>query len=111
MLLALLSVAACAQESEEWRRAYEGAEKLRARYDEFLSHSTNGKLELRPIDEGIAPSGDSYRKYEMIVSGLPTEPLYDVMTWPVESEPPKTVLIGVSLGENGRVVCRGQKPE
>lgn len=50
-------------------------------------------------------------KYELFVSGLPSEALYTVVSWPVTQQKPSSLIEGASLGKNGIVVCAGRTQE
>ena len=50
-------------------------------------------------------------QYHLYVSGLPSEKLYSVATWPVTQREPSTLMDGVSVGKNGIVMCAGRTPE
>jgi hypothetical protein len=49
-------------------------------------------------------------RYNLYVTGLPTDGLYDVLSWPVTQRTPSTVFQGVSLGKDGLVMCTGRLP-
>ena len=51
---------------------------------------------------------ESFVRYNLYVSGLPTDRVYTVLTWPVNSRKPSILLEGVSIGKNGLVMCTGQ---
>ncbi len=50
-------------------------------------------------------------RYSLQVIGLPTDELYTVMSWPVGQGEPSTVIEGVSVGQNGTVMCAGRIPD
>ena len=54
---------------------------------------------------------DSLVKYNLYVSGLPTDQLYTLMTWPVGQSNPAPMMQGVSIGKSGLVMCAGRTPE
>ena len=54
---------------------------------------------------------ESLVKYNLYVSGLPTDQLYTLMTWPVGQSKPSPMMQGVSIGKNGIVMCAGRTPE
>ena len=51
---------------------------------------------------------ESLVRYNLYVSGLPTDRVYTVLTWPVNSRKPSILLDGVSIGKDGMVMCTGQ---
>src|SRR5439155_13828024 len=53
----------------------------------------------------------SFIQYHLYVSGLPSDKLYRVVTWPVTQREPSTQIEGVSLGKDGLVMCAGRTPE
>jgi hypothetical protein len=55
--------------------------------------------------------GGSLVKYNLYVSGLPTDQLYTLMTWPVGQPKPAPMMQGLSIGKNGIVMCAGRTPE
>lgn len=50
-------------------------------------------------------------KYYLLVTGLPTDELYSVMSWPVGQQKPATIMEGVSIGKDGILICAGRTPE
>lgn len=48
--------------------------------------------------------------YLLYVSGLPKDRLYSVQMWPVNRSGPYEAMAGVSLGEDGMVMCTGRMP-
>ena len=54
---------------------------------------------------------EGFVKYYLLVTGLPTEELYSVMSWPVGQEKPATVMEGVSIGKDGILICAGRTRE
>lgn len=50
-------------------------------------------------------------KYRLLVSGLPTDELYSVMSWPVGQQKPATIMQGVSIGKDGILICAGRTAE
>jgi hypothetical protein len=50
-------------------------------------------------------------KYYLLVSGLPTDELYTVVSWPVGQQKPETIMEGVSIGKDGMVICAARTPE
>ncbi len=54
---------------------------------------------------------ESLVKYNLYVSGLPTDRLYTLMTWPVGQPKPSPLMQGLSIGKNGIVICAGRAPE
>lgn len=53
----------------------------------------------------------SFVKYYLLVTGLPTDELYSVMSWPVGQQKPATIMKGVSIGKDGILICAGRTPE
>jgi len=53
----------------------------------------------------------TFVKYYLSVSGLPTDELYTVMSWPVGQKNPATIMEGVSIGKDGILICAGRTPE
>jgi hypothetical protein len=49
--------------------------------------------------------------YELSVSGLPTDELYTVVSWPVGQAKPSPLMQGVTIGKDGTVMCAGRTPE
>jgi hypothetical protein len=98
-------------QDEEMSRAYQRATELRANYERSLSRNSPGsKLAFHELDR----SGDSSNprvRYELYVSGLPRDILYDVADWPDYAEKPKTEIIGASLDQDGRVICGAKTPD
>lgn len=47
-------------------------------------------------------------KYHLFVSGLPSDALYTVLTWPVTQPKPLRSIQGVSIGKDGIVMCAGR---
>lgn len=47
-------------------------------------------------------------RYHFYVSGLPTDQLYNVISWPVSQANPSRVIEGASLGDGGIVMCAGR---
>lgn len=54
---------------------------------------------------------EGFVKYYLIATGLPTDQLYSVMSWPVGQEKPATIMEGVSIGKDGTLICAGRTPE
>ena len=54
---------------------------------------------------------EGFVKYYLLVSGLPTDGLYSVMSWPVVQQKPATIMQGVSIGKDGMLICAGRTPE
>jgi hypothetical protein len=54
------------------------------------------------------PGVDLNVKYELYVCCLPNYLDYDLADWPNYADRPKTEMIGVSLDEDGRVICKGE---
>ena len=50
-------------------------------------------------------------RYNLYVSGLPTDKLYSVLSWPIVQTKPSTVMQGLSIGKGGLVICAGRTPE
>jgi len=50
-------------------------------------------------------------RYNVYVSGLPTDELYSVLSWPVNQSKPSSLMEGVSVGKGGIVMCAGRTPE
>jgi hypothetical protein len=50
-------------------------------------------------------------KYNLYVSGLPSDELYTALSWPVTQAKPSPLIEGVSLGKDGIVMCAGRTPE
>jgi len=49
--------------------------------------------------------------YHLFISGLPSNALYSVVSWPVTQQKPSPVIEGASLGKNGIVMCAGRTQE
>ncbi len=47
--------------------------------------------------------------YRLYVSGLPADTLYKVMSWPIDEDKPSVAMEGVSLGQDGMVMCTGRQ--
>jgi hypothetical protein len=47
-------------------------------------------------------------RYQLYVTGLPSDRLYTVLSWPVNQAKPGSVMEGVSLGKDGLVSCTGK---
>lgn len=54
---------------------------------------------------------EGFVKYYLLVSGLPTDELYTVMSWPVRQQKPQPIMEGVSIGKDGIVMCAARTPE
>ena len=54
---------------------------------------------------------EGFVKYYLLVTGLPTDELYSVMSWPVGQEKPATIMEGVSIGKDGILICAGRTRE
>lgn len=50
-------------------------------------------------------------QYHLYVSGMPSNKLYTVVSWPVTQAKPSATMEGVSLGKDGIVMCAGRTPE
>lgn len=50
-------------------------------------------------------------KYNLRVVGLPTDTLYTVMSWPVGTPNPSSVMDGVTIGKDGILICAGRTPK
>jgi hypothetical protein len=48
-------------------------------------------------------------RYNLYASGLPTDRLYSIVSWPVTQGQPSTMLEGASLGKDGVVSCTGRQ--
>jgi hypothetical protein len=68
--------------------------------------STGASIEAKQV----ARRG-SWVQYHLYVTGLPSDQLYAVVTWPVRQREPSTQIEGVSLGKDGLVMCAGRTPE
>ena len=67
--------------------------------------SPNTSLQAKEVErEG------SVVRYNLYVSGLPTDKLYSVLSWPVGQAKPSTVFQGLSIGKGGLVICAGRTP-
>jgi hypothetical protein len=53
----------------------------------------------------------SLLQYHLYVSGLPSNQLYRVSTWPITQPEPSELMEGVSLGKDGIVTCAGRTPQ
>lgn len=47
--------------------------------------------------------------YRLYVTGLPTDRLYTILTWPVTQKELSTAIEGASIGKEGVVMCAGRK--
>ncbi|WP_348260993.1 hypothetical protein P8935_14400 [Telmatobacter sp. DSM 110680] len=51
---------------------------------------------------------ESLVRYNLYVSGLPTDRVYTVLTWPIDRRMPYVLLEGVSIGKDGMLMCSGR---
>jgi hypothetical protein len=63
------------------------------------------------IQAKVVERQGSVVKYYLTVSGLPTDELYTVMSWPVGQEKPGPIMEGISIGKDGTVMCAGRTPD
>jgi len=49
-------------------------------------------------------------QYEAFVKGAPTDQIYRYLNWPINQSAPSTDLEGVTIGNNGLVICAGRTP-
>ncbi len=111
LFMLLCSVALLAQD-EEMRKALAHADELRSSYDHSFSRNLPGaRINFHEIERKGTPGVDLSIKYELNVCCLPTYLDYDLADWPNYSDHPKTEIIGVSLEEDGKVVCKGETAE
>src|SRR5260370_18918663 len=68
--------------------------------------STGASIQAKEVERQ-----GSLVKYYLTVSGLPTDELYAVMSWPVGQQKPTTIMEGISIGKDGTLICAGRKPE
>jgi len=47
-------------------------------------------------------------QYNLYVSGLPNDRVYNVVSWPITQSGPSTIMSGVSIGKDGVVACTGR---
>lgn len=50
-------------------------------------------------------------KYRFFVHGLPSDQLYSLYSWPVNAREPAAQIGGISVGNDGLLVCAGRTPE
>jgi hypothetical protein len=60
--------------------------------------------------KGVEKRGSLF-KYYLTVSGLPTDRLYSVVSWPVTQKDPSGIMEGISIGKDGTLICAGRTPE
>jgi hypothetical protein len=60
--------------------------------------------------EKVSAEGSRLR-YRLYVTGLPSDQLYTVLSWPVGDAKPSPMIEGATLGEHGIVMCAGRSPE
>ena len=68
--------------------------------------STGASIQAKEVERK-----ESLVKYYLTVSGLPTDELYIMMSWPVGQQKPTTIMDGISIGKDGTLICAGRKPE
>src|SRR5260370_10090150 len=68
--------------------------------------STGASIQAKEVERQ-----GSLVKYYLTVSGLPTDELYAVMSWPVGQQQPTTIMEGISIGKNGTLLCAGRSPD
>ena len=94
-----------AQDTEE-ARARQMAGILIRQHEAWRTMSSPGAS----IQAGESGREGNVVSYNMYVTGLPTDQLYTVLTWPVTGQKPYVQLEGVSIGKDGLVSCTGQQP-
>ncbi len=111
MFTLLTSVVLVAQD-DDMGKALAQANELRASYKQSFSHNLPGAhMDFRELERKGTPDVDLSVKYELHVCCLPKELNYDLADWPNYADRPKTEIIGVSLEEDGKVICKGETAE
>ncbi|HZZ38082.1 MAG TPA: hypothetical protein VFE06_03050 [Acidobacteriaceae bacterium] len=87
-------------------QAAQVAQKLVAQYESWGAKiSTPGAS----ITAKLGSRDGSVVRYNLYVTGLPADRLYNVVAFPVTEMEPVTVQEGVSLGKDGMVMCTGKQ--
>jgi hypothetical protein len=68
--------------------------------------SAGASLQVKEVEKR-----GSLVKYYLTVSGLPTDKLYTVVSWPVMQREPSTIMEGISIGKDGTLICAGRTLE
>ena len=95
-------------QSDVEARAAEGSQTLLKEHVAWKTKLSSPGASIRVKE--IQRQG-SLVKYNLYVSGLPSDELYTALSWPVTQAKPSPLIEGVSLGKDGIVMCAGRKPE
>ncbi len=107
----LLLVAICVlpgnaqQESNSGARPEVATQRLVSEHIAWKTKISNEGAAIRVKE--VERHGSQVR-YQLYVSGLPTDRLYNVISWPVTQTSPSNAIQGVSLGDGGIVMCAGR---
>ena len=96
-----------------------GQSDVEARAAEIRKALVNGHIAWRSklSSEGVSIRAKETEKhgglvkYNLLVSGLPADKLYSVMSWPVMQGKPSTIMEGASIGKDGTLICAGRTPD
>lgn len=96
-----------------------GQSDVEARAAEISKALVNGHIAWRSklSSEGVSIRAKETEKhgglvkYNLLVSGLPADKLYSVMSWPVVQGKPSTIMEGASIGKDGTLICAGRTPD
>jgi hypothetical protein len=84
------------------------AEKIAAMHRAWGPKASSPGTTLRFEESARAEvGGHKVIKYRLITSGLPSEKLYSLMTWPLDGQPSKA-LTGVAIDDKGIAICPGR---
>jgi len=106
LLFAIFVVAGNAQrESDEGTQARVASQRLVSGHIAWKTRMSNegASIQVKEIERR-----GSQVHYQLYVSGLPTDQLYNVISWPVTQTSPSNVIQGASLGDGGIVMCAGR---
>lgn len=107
VVLALVSSRSCLSAQQDTNaQAAQVAQRLVAQYEAWGTKiSTPGASATAKL----AGRDGAVVKYNLYVTGLPADRLYNVVAFPVTEVRPVTVQEGVSLGKDGMVMCTGRR--
>src|SRR6266436_8321895 len=96
-----------------------GQSDIETRAAELSKALVNGHIAWRTkissggasIEAKEAERQSGFVKYYLLVSGLPTDELYSVISWPVGQQKTAKIMEGVSIGKDGMVICAARTPE
>lgn len=108
ILLVVCSSTVCCTQTDVATRA---AEMSRALITAHTAWDTKASGPGASIQAKEVARRGSLVQYHLYVSGLPKDQLYTVISWPINRREPSPAMKGVTIGNDGIVMCAGRTPE